>query len=281
MSVANSRHSGNKHSKSHQQGFTLVELVAVIVLLGVIGVGLVNFIASSVEAYREVTRRDEVAQVGRFAVERVSRELRSALPGSVRTSGNCIEFVPVQGASIYTDLPVFGFNAPADEFSVVNFIRRGNISHAAVYTLTDDEVYGGGNHLIEVTPSLSPSAVGETNFDFINPSQRFAEQSPGRRIYFIDQPVSFCVTGPASARQLNRYGGYGYNVTQQSPPPDGFLLAEFIQLADDGDVVMPFTYSAGTLQRNGTVHLDFRFLVRGTTDEWIRFNHDVALRGIP
>ena len=281
MSVANSNNGFNKNSKSHQQGFTLVELVAVIVLLGVIGVGLVNFIASSVEAYREVTRRDEVAQVGRFAVERVSRELRSALPGSVRASGNCIEFVPVQGASIYTDLPVFGFNAPADEFSVVNFIRRGNISRAAVYTLTADEVYGGGNHLVEVTPSLSTPAAGETNFDFINPSQRFAEQSPGRRIYFVDQPVSFCVTGPASARQLNRYGDYGYNVTQQSPPPDGFLLAEFIQLADDGDVVTPFTYSAGTLQRNGTVHLDFRFLVRGTTDEWIRFNHDVALRGIP
>ena len=228
MSVANSRHSGNKNSMSNQQGFTLVELVAVIVLLGVIGVGLVNFIASSVEAYREVTRRDEVAQVGRFAVERVSRELRSALPGSVRTSGNCIEFVPVQGASIYTDLPVFGFNAPADDFSVVNFIRRGNISRAAVYTLTADEVYGGGNHLIEVTSSLIPPPPGETIFDFINPSQRFAEQSPGRRIYFVDQPVSFCVTGPASARQLNRYGDYGYNVTQQSQPPHGFLLAEFM-----------------------------------------------------
>lgn len=281
MSVANSNNSCNKNSKPHQQGFTLVELVAVIVLLGVIGVGLVNFIASSVEAYREVTRRDEVAQVGRFAVERVSRELRSALPGSVRTSGNCIEFVPVQGASIYSDLPVFGFNTAANQFSVVNFIRRGTISRAAVYTLAAAEVYGSGNHLIEIDFSSANTVAGETSFDFVNPSQRFAEQSPGRRIYFVDQPVSFCVTGPASARQLNRYGDYGYNATQQSPPPDGFLLAEFIQLVDDGNVVTPFTYSAGTLQRNGTVHLDFRFLVRGTTAEWIRFNHDVALRGIP
>ena len=264
-----------------QQGFTLVELVSVVVLLGVIGVGLVNFIASSAEAYREVTRRDEIAQIGRFAVERVSRELRSALPGSVRTSGNCIEFVPVLAASIYTDLPVFGLSPSANDFTVVNFIPRGTITRAAVYTVSADDVYSGPNRIIPIDiSSAAPAGSGEVTINFLSSGQRFAEQSPGRRIYFVDQPVSFCVVGPASAPSLNRYGGYGYNATQASPPNGAVLLAEFIQL-QDGAAVTPFRYEAGTLQRNGTVHLDFRFLARNTQTEWIRFNHDIALRGIP
>lgn len=268
----------SQQSKS-QKGFTLVELVSVVVLLGIIGIGLVNFIASSAEAYREVTRRDEIAQIGRFAVERVSRELRSALPGSVRTSGNCIEFVPVIGASIYTELPVLGLSPAADDFTVVNFIDRGNITRAAVYTVTAADVYNSANHIIPIDSPGLPSG-DETTFNFTNPGQRFAEQSPGRRIYFIDLPVSFCIAGPASAPLLNRYADYGYSATQASPPNGGMLLAEFIQL-QDGTAITPFSYEAGTLQRNGTVHLDFRFLARGSQTEWIRFNHDVALRGIP
>ena len=265
-------------SPSLQIGFTLVELVAVIVLLGVIGIGLVNFIAGSAEAYREVTRRNEIAQIGRFAIERVTRELRSALPGSVRVTGNCIEFVPVHGASIYTELPINGVSPAADQFSVINFVPRGTISRAAVYTLDAADVYSAANHIIPIAFSSASTVAGETSIDFSTTGQSFAEQSPGRRIYFVDQPVSFCVD--AVSRSLFRHADYGYSATQASPPGNAALLAEFIQL-NDGGAITPFAFNPGTLQRNGTVHVDFRFLARGTTDEWIRFSHDIALRGLP
>ncbi|MBT8151411.1 MAG: type II secretion system GspH family protein [Gammaproteobacteria bacterium] len=263
-----------------QRGVTLVELVAVIVLLGVIGTGLVNFIGGSAEAYREVLRRDEVAQVGRFAIERVSRELRGALPGSVRVSGNCVEFVPVLAASIYTDLPVAGLNTAADSFTVVSAVVPGGASRVVVYTLDANDVYGASAHLRSFDVASASSSAGETTYNFSAPAQQFPEQSPGRRIYFVDTPVSFCVSGPVTARVLQRYSGYGYLATQPSPPAGGALLAEFIQLNDAG-VIVPFDYSAGTLQRNAVVQLDFRFLARGTTSEWARFLQDVVLRGRP
>ncbi|MGI9285268.1 MAG: prepilin-type N-terminal cleavage/methylation domain-containing protein, partial [Pseudomonadales bacterium] len=40
-----------------QAGFTLVELVMVIVLLGVVGVGMSSLISTSVQAYVDVSRR--------------------------------------------------------------------------------------------------------------------------------------------------------------------------------------------------------------------------------
>ncbi|NNC54711.1 MAG: type II secretion system protein, partial [Pseudomonadales bacterium] len=172
-----------------QRGVTLVELVAVIVLLGVIGTGLVNFIGGSADAYREVLRRDEVAQVGRFAIERVSRELRSALSGSVRVSGNCVEFVPVLAASLYTDMPIAGLSAAADSFSIVSTVVPSTASRVAVYTLDAADVYGGSSHLRSFDVATASSAAGETTYDFSAPAQQFPEQSPGRRIYFVDQPV--------------------------------------------------------------------------------------------
>lgn len=263
-----------------QRGFTLVELVAVIVLLGLTSIGLVQFIAGSAEAYREVTRRNEVAQIGRFAIERVSRELHNALPGSVRVSGNCIEFVPVQAASIYTQLPIAGLNPPTNNFTVINFSPLGSITRAAVYTLATQDVYSNNQHVLAMDFDSAAINGSTITFNFLLPAQQFAEASPGQRIYFIDQPVSFCVVGSGSNTRLNRYSNYGYSVAQASPPSGGELLAEFIQLLDVNPVI-PFAYFAGTLQRSGTIYLDFRFLARGTTNEWVRFHHSVSLRGAP
>ena len=267
-------------SQCVQRGFTLVELVAVIVLLGLTSIGLVKFIAGSAEAYNEVNRRNEIAQIGRFAIERVSRELRNALPGSIRIRNQCIEFVPVQAASIYSRLPIVGLNAPADNFTVINFALTGNITRAAVYPLTSADVYSNNQHILPIEFSSATVNGSAVTFDFSLPAQQFAEASPGQRIYFIDQPVSFCVLASGSGARLFRYDNYGYSDIQASPPLAGELLAEFIQLIDE-DPVEPFTYFSGTLQRNGIVYLDFRFLARGTNNEWVRFNHSVSLRGSP
>ena len=270
----------HKKNKLSQRGFTLVELVTVIVLLGLTSIGLVKFIAGSAEAYREVTRRNEIAQVGRFAIERVSRELRNALPGSVRIVNHCIEFVPVQAASIYTHLPIAGLNSPADDFTVINFSPLGNITRAAVYPLTSADVYSNNQHILPINFSSAIVNGSTVTFNFLSLAQQFAEASPGQRIYFVDQPVSFCVVANGLAARLFRYENYGYSIIQASPPSGGELLAEFIQLIDE-DPVNPFIYFAGTLQRNGIVYLDFRFLARGTNNEWVRFNHSVSLRGSP
>lgn len=78
-------------------GFTLIEMVMTIVLLGILAGVLAPMIVSSINAYSDTAARNELTARGRLALERLARELRLAVPNSVRTvssGGNPgIEFV--------------------------------------------------------------------------------------------------------------------------------------------------------------------------------------------
>jgi prepilin-type N-terminal cleavage/methylation domain-containing protein len=59
-----------------QKGFTLVEIVMVIVILGVIGAFTFQFVAHGVLAFKKTSARKDLYDQGRLALERMVRELR-------------------------------------------------------------------------------------------------------------------------------------------------------------------------------------------------------------
>ena len=68
------------------KGFTLVELILVIVILGIVSVGTVQYLSFGAQIYADSAERDEVVSQARFLLTRLSKELRHATPGSVRLS---------------------------------------------------------------------------------------------------------------------------------------------------------------------------------------------------
>ncbi|MEC9260142.1 MAG: prepilin-type N-terminal cleavage/methylation domain-containing protein, partial [Pseudomonadota bacterium] len=68
----------------HNRGFTLIELVTVIVILGVASAGIASFVRGSMQTYIDVSTREQLLSESRFAIERLKRELRNAVPNSVR-----------------------------------------------------------------------------------------------------------------------------------------------------------------------------------------------------
>jgi MSHA biogenesis protein MshO len=263
-------------------GFTLVELVAVIVLLGVIGAATTQFISASVNIYNDTSRRGALAQMGRFAVERVTREVRNALPGSVRVSSlggtQCLEFVPILAASSYlgrvSDTP------PITTVTAVDF----NYSYSAgdrvaIYTIDNNDVYAPGSRSMADVDSIS-AAVSDQRVITLDSANRFNNESPINRLYMVGGRVSFC----ASDGALVRYQGYTSSGASQPVPPGtgGVPLAEDIRLLDsDGNPANAFSYLAGTLQRAGTVHMNFNFSDTLVTDEWVQFSQEVSLRNSP
>src|ERR1035437_8573959 len=91
------------HMRKHrpvqlQRGFTLIELVMVIVIMGVIG-GMVSvFMKSPIDAYFASARRAALTDVADTVVRRMARDIQRALPNSLRPLNNsqCIAFIPTR-----------------------------------------------------------------------------------------------------------------------------------------------------------------------------------------
>ena len=85
----------------------LVELVMTLVVAAVLGIMSVQFIRSTSEGFISSNGREQLAAAGYVVNEQISRGLRDALPGGIRTTadGLCVEYMPVVAASMY-DLSV-------------------------------------------------------------------------------------------------------------------------------------------------------------------------------
>lgn len=88
-----------------QAGFTLIELVMVIVLIGIIGAMVSSFIRAPVEGYLATARRAELADITDTAMRRMARDIHLALPNTVRNSSDgstsCVEFMPTKTGGRY------------------------------------------------------------------------------------------------------------------------------------------------------------------------------------
>ncbi len=94
----------NLMSAKRWRGFTLVELVMVIVLLGIIAGILAPVITQNVKAYQDTAQRNELLSKGRIAMARLSRILHQSVPYSLELVGtNTIEFVSSSVGGRYVD----------------------------------------------------------------------------------------------------------------------------------------------------------------------------------
>jgi len=267
-------------------GFSLIEVIVVIAVLGIITAGTAIYIVNSMQAYSDSMRRDQIASLARVATERVVRELRNALPNSVRiqttsvagTTTHCLEYFPVVRASAYLDLPT---TAPTISFAAVPFASPGAGSfHVVVYPYAATPLYAAVNPgQVANFDNASNTLAGKVR---LSPAHQYSYASSRQRFFVVAQPVSFCIDD--GTNRLNRYSAYGIDSSQSAPPQvtPGVpavpaRLADNVYLADGGAVI-PFRYTPGSQSRAALVMLDFRFMQDG---EWVRLHQEVQLRNAP
>jgi MSHA biogenesis protein MshO len=282
-----SKQSNNKRigiicSKIHKsKGFTLIEMVVVIVILGVLSTSFIGFIKLGTQIYMDVTDRDELVSSARFSVERLNRELRMALPNSIRNlddagSKYCIEFYPITANVVYSDIPV----SPEDARNTATIIHKSATTspistYAVVYPLSADELYDGfTSNRIHAVESVVDQTGNEWLVTFDADEITFANDSPTGRLFFVTSPVSYCVVKQANESwHLLRYQNYPIEPNDLPDEDDGVLMAEHLAVS-----ISPFDIENASLLRNASILVTLSFT---RNDETITFNNEVQVRNVP
>lgn len=84
------------------RGFTLVELVVVIVITGILAAALTVFLKPTIDGYFDTRRRADLTDMADTALRRMAKDIRSAVPNSVRSvSASCFQLVPTTAGGRY------------------------------------------------------------------------------------------------------------------------------------------------------------------------------------
>lgn len=254
------------------RGFTLIEMVITIAVGGVVVAFMAMFIILPMDAYTAQTRRADMVDAGDSALRFMARDIRSALPNSVRvtTSGTvtALELLATADGARYQDngpvsnpALVLDFTAPDGAFSTtVPFTQLTLPFSSSAYYLSIYNVGVPGANAYQMTNVITPagttisvSAGATPNQDLVtlNPPFQFAYGSPEKRVYLVSGPVSYlCDT---SAGTLTRYSGYPISSTQ--PTTSAALAGAAASLVAANVASCSFTYSSGTAQRNALATL--------------------------
>jgi len=110
-----------------QRGFTLIEAVVVIAITGIVAAMVATFIVMPVRGYTDTVARADIADTADTALRRIGRDVRLALPNSVRvtndTSGNYyLELLLTRTGGRYLS---DDDNAPASAGTPLSFVTSG------------------------------------------------------------------------------------------------------------------------------------------------------------
>jgi MSHA biogenesis protein MshO len=284
-----------------QAGVTLIELAIVIALVGILGAIIMQFIMP-VRSYIDTTRRAALTDAADTALRRIGRDLRLALPNSVRVNdpdNTFVEFLLVRTGGRYrvdtdssaTNTCTGGFAADVLSFSAADtcFKTIGNIPNlgnivasdyvvifnlppgtpsANAYEFTDT----GGNKS-QVSTTLPVALTGEDRITIT--SHTFTYESPGNRFFIIEGPVSYGCAGGV----LRRYWGYTIPSTQSAPPSGGTSA-----VIATGVASCSFLYDTSlSAQGAGLISMNLRLSMqdsRGST-ETISLYHAVHVNNVP
>lgn len=281
-------------NKKSTLGFTLVEMVTVILILGILVVGVSSFIIFGTRIFVESSSVDQVLSQSRFAVERMTRELRSALPNSVRLNSDsltyqCVEFVPIEASTTYLTMPIIPAAAASTGIVILDRNQDENkISEnqfAWIYPLVDADVYSSARQKRAQVKTPPLTLANQVTLTFTAPT-RFAEASPRQRIYFGSSPVSYCFEKGANGNDLQivRYAGYSFNAIQPNPAAmpatmgTGVLMAQSVANVLNNGADLPLILTPSSLVNNAMVHLQPRFNVNGET---FQYRHQVQVINVP
>jgi MSHA biogenesis protein MshO len=271
------------------RGFTLIEVVMVISITGVLAAVVASFIVQPVQAYLDTAARAALADRADLALRRVGRDLRIALPHSVRItpSGQALELIPTTGGARYASQGSGALLAGVldSSFDLVGPPLVLAASQQLVFYnlgsgITGSDAYApNGTAAQQATSNRRASGNGAGAASTITLSTLaalpVAAVAPPYRVMAVDSPVSYRCD--LTAGTLTRHQDYGFAASQPDPPTGGSSAV----LATG---VTSCAFSAGSTlvaARAALVNLRLTLAADGTGGDSVTLSHAVFVDNLP
>lgn len=294
------------------KGFSLIEMVMTIVLMGIIFSIAGVFIVAPIQNFTSVINRAGLIDAADMSLRRMERDINQALPNSIRvkTSGNvsALEIVNVvEGKRYRNELPgtaadILNFGTTDTTFNVFGQFTDAALgagsyrvviyNTGAQVTSSDNPTAGAnvyatstapgpalpfGSHVISpTTTTVTLSNPGTEGRVTLSSGFQFSLQSPTQRMYIVDTPVTY-ICDP-TAETITRYENYTITdvqpISASATPLDTATSALLTQNLSSCE----FTYQPGTSQRSSVVTLDLTLASGGET---VRLLQQVGVSNAP
>ena len=269
--------------KTHQiaqAGFTLIEMIVVITIAGIVAAVAGKLIIAPVTGYVDLSRRAKLVDQAETALRRMQRDIRHALPNSIRIDKNgsdtYLEMLNTVDGGRYrryadpaTAEDILDFGIDDTSFDVLGSLSREPTSGHQIVVYNVTTTGSSGNAYAAVPDNMTIIGDGSSLDSIVlDPGFQFANTSPFQRFFIVDQPVTYGCEGGV----LNRYGGYDIRDSQPTPPASGRAL---VSRNVSG---CRFSYDPGASQRAGLVTLELSLTEDGET---ITLLHQVHVVNVP
>lgn len=274
---AQDRQQAGSYKKS-RGGFTLIELIMVIALAGTIAVMISIVMSRPFQGFADQSRRAELTDLAAMALNRMARDVRLAVPNSLRSDNGALELLraPVGGryrANLvdghYQDPPAcpaepcripFAGPLPLNELSLpaslwmVIYNVGGSGAGNGIWSQQDDTSS-------VITPKITIGLTGD-NLELALSGFRFRYSSPQHRFYLADKVIGYrCQNGRLLRAEFDSLElSYDY--------------ANAASIVDRVDcAASSFTYGPGDNTRNGLATLRLTLNEAGETISLLRQVH--------
>jgi MSHA biogenesis protein MshO len=253
-----------KETKGQEAGFTLIEMIIVILILGIIGVMGSEMIVTAFQGFADTDARMELYEEGELALLRMEREIHHMLPNAVETPGSdTIQFGLIDDSALNS---IFGEYERVDADTIHD--NSGSImatgSLVSIYNTkwadftstvaTDRKVYS-------VTAAAPDMNLDKSIIGGETATNRYYPVAKAIRYHYAASVLSRSETAVTTATDF----AASLATTQAYP-----LLRDITDFT--------VSYSPATLTRNALVRINFTLEKDGNS---LDFHKEVQVRNVP